>query len=114
MQRSIVAKAFTCIQFLFIAFFAQAQILKPVTWEFSSEKTGLNEYTLVFKATIDEGWKIYGTDVGPGGPIPTSVNFETEPAGVDFSKPLEALGRKEVAVEPLFDNMTVSMYKKKL
>ncbi|MBK7108444.1 MAG: thioredoxin family protein [Bacteroidetes bacterium] len=80
----------------------------------SSEKTGPNEYTLIFKATIEDGWKVYGTDIDAGGPIPTSVNFEGVPASIDLSKPLEALGRKEVAVEPLFDNMTLSYYKKRL
>lgn len=97
-----------------LAIAAQGQILNPVSWEFSSEKTGTNEYTLIFKASIEDGWKVYGTDIDAGGPIPTSVNFEGEPSGADMSKPLEALGRKEVIVEPLFDNMTLSSYKKKL
>ena len=104
----------TLLVSVLFAFVARAQILNPVKWEMSSEKTGHNEYTLIFKATIEDNWKVYGTDIEAGGPIPTSVNFEGVPAGIDMSKPLEALGRKEVAVEPLFDNMTLSYYKKRL
>ncbi len=50
-----------------------AQILDPVYWDFSKEKISENEYELRLHATMDQGWYIYGTDLEPGGPIPTSV-----------------------------------------
>lgn len=93
---------------------SHAQILTPVQWETSAEKTAPNEYTLIFKATIDDGWKVYATDIEPGGPIPTSVNYESLPKGVTLKGDLEQLGRKKEAVEPLFDNMLLKYFQKRV
>ena len=38
------------------AYSAIAQMADPVSWNFTHEKTGDNEYTLTFKATIEAGW----------------------------------------------------------
>jgi len=38
--------------------------------------------TLALTATIDDGWHLYATTIGPGGPIPTRI---TVPAGQAFS-----------------------------
>jgi len=98
--------------FLFAAFSSNAQILKPVKWSFSSAQSGDNEYTLIIKATIDEGWKIYGMDIAPGGPIPTSIHFE-DSASITFVDSLKQLGHKEgPTYEPLFD-MDLTWWKHK-
>ncbi len=52
------------------------KIEDPVSWEFSKEDLGNNEYMLNFKATVEEGWYIYSQNIEEGGPLPTSVNFE--------------------------------------
>jgi thiol:disulfide interchange protein len=67
-------------QSVFILFFlfhtlANAQILEPVSWSFSQEKLSGNQYELKITATIDQGWSIYGLNIPPGGPIPTSIVF---------------------------------------
>ncbi len=54
---------------------AGAQILKPVTWSYGAKKTGPNEATVFFKATIDDGWHVYSQHVKEGGPIPTKITF---------------------------------------
>lgn len=54
---------------------ANSQILKPVTWRYGAKKTGPNEATLFFKATIDNGWHVYSQHVKQGGPIPTKITF---------------------------------------
>jgi DsbC/DsbD-like thiol-disulfide interchange protein len=54
---------------------ANGQILKPVTWSYGAKKTGPNEATIFFKATIDEGWHVYSQHVKEGGPIPTKFTF---------------------------------------
>jgi len=51
-----------------------AQILEPVKWTFESKQEG-QEVILLFKATIDEGWHLYDTQLPDGGPIKTSINF---------------------------------------
>ena len=61
---------------LVISVFAQAQILEPVKWSFSAEKVSDNVYDLVFTATVDAGWSIYGQDIPAGGPVPTAFVFE--------------------------------------
>ncbi len=93
----------------------QAQLLQPVKWESSATPSGvLNEYILVFKGTVQEGWKVYSSDIPADGPIPTSLNFDALPAGVELVGPMEELGRLEQEVEPLFNNMTIKFYHKKL
>jgi len=57
----------------------QAQIFDPVTWDFGYEKKGDNQYDLVITATIEKGSHIYSMDIPAGGPIPTSIRFDTIP-----------------------------------
>ena len=66
------------ITLLFIAFvaIAKAQIYTPVKWSTSVEKINDTEYYLVAKATIEAGWKLYGQNIPPNGPIPTTFEFE--------------------------------------
>ncbi len=92
----------------------QAQLLEPVKWEMSATQSGVNEYILIFKATVDEGWKIYSKDVPELGPLPTVIVFENLPKGVELIGESEELGRMEEAVEPLFDNKLIKYYHKRL
>lgn len=109
MKRLLIA---LCSLFLFTN--VKAQILEPVKWEVSSTQTGVNEYVLIFKATVQEGWKIYSHSVPENGPIPTSLIFENLPAGVQLVGEMEELGRMEEQQEPLFDNNIIKFYHKRL
>lgn len=51
-----------------------SQVLEPVKWAFESKQEG-QEATLIFKATIEDGWHLYDTQLPEGGPIKTSVHF---------------------------------------
>jgi thiol:disulfide interchange protein len=51
-----------------------AQILEPVKWTFESKQEG-TEATLIFIATIEEGWHLYDTKLPDGGPIQTTIHF---------------------------------------
>jgi thiol:disulfide interchange protein DsbD len=93
---------------------ASAQILEPVKWEVSQSATGFNEYTLIFKAKIDEGWKVYSKDVPKNGPIPTSIIFENLPEGVKLIGQMEELGSADEAADEFFDNQIIKSYKKRL
>jgi thiol:disulfide interchange protein len=88
------------ISFIFIILIAQvssAQVYDPVTWDFGYEKTGDKQYELIFTATVEENWHIYSMDIPDGGPIPTSVNFDTVPSfklsgkAYEVTKPVEVL-----------------------
>lgn len=86
---------------------AFAQILDPVSWDFSQEKTGDNRYELVITATIDPGWSIYGTDLPDGGPIPTSIEFS---GSSDYKKVGNlTFPAPKVKYDPNFD-MELSMF----
>ena len=76
--------------FLFLfSFIANAQIYNPVTWDFSYEAKGGNEFELIFKATIEAQSHIYSMDIPPDGPIPTSFSFDTVPGFTLNGKPYE-------------------------
>jgi thiol:disulfide interchange protein len=55
---------------------AISQILNPVKWTFGSEKINERNVNLVFEATIDEGWHLYGLNIPENGPIATSIIFK--------------------------------------
>lgn len=57
----------------------QAQILTPVKWSFSVEKTGPDEALLKASAKIDKNWHLYSMEEVEG-PIPTSFVFEDHPS----------------------------------
>lgn len=61
---------------LFVSALATGQIHEPVTWEFDSKPLENGEFELLFKADIEPGWHLYGTDIPEDGPIPTSFVFE--------------------------------------
>ncbi|WP_437919271.1 protein-disulfide reductase DsbD domain-containing protein [Sphingobacterium sp. LRF_L2] len=54
---------------------AIAQIYNPVKWSVASKKLNSKEAVVFVKATIDEGWHIYGLNVPDGGPIATTFQF---------------------------------------
>ncbi|RKD91016.1 protein-disulfide reductase DsbD family protein [Mangrovibacterium diazotrophicum] len=93
-----------------IALQSFAQIQEPVKWSFDSKQNG-DEVQLIFKATIDEGWHLYDTQLPEGGPVPTSFHFNdnsqiefvgkmtTNPAPIDkfddtFQMELRYFGKK--------------------
>lgn len=53
-----------------------AQIHNPVKWSVASKKLNNNEAVVFIKATIDNGWHIYGKEVAQGGPVATSFDFK--------------------------------------
>ncbi len=60
---------------LCLSIFSYAQILEPIKWSFSTKNLSGNEKELVFKASIESGWHLYGTDLPEGGPISTTFTF---------------------------------------
>jgi len=87
------------ITVIFLALNLKAQIFDPVVWDFGYEKKGDNLYELIFTATIEKGSHIYSMDIPEGGPIPTSIRFDTIN---DFSftgQPWEAVEPEELLDE---------------
>ncbi len=72
-------KATTLIRFVILylfllAFTAQAQILEPVIWNFSTEKISEGQFNLIFTAAIEPKWHLYSQDI-PMSPPATTFNF---------------------------------------
>lgn len=66
---------------LLLAFLAtqavSAQIYSPVKWNFSLTAAADGNYTLLAKATIDEGWWVYSEYLeNENGPIATTINYD--------------------------------------
>ena len=60
---------------LMVPFIAKAQILEPVQWTVETEKLNQNEYNIVFKAEIEDGWHLYSQNTPFGGPMPLYFDF---------------------------------------
>lgn len=60
---------------LLLTLAAHSQILQPVTWRYTAEKTSATTATVSITATIEDGWHIYGQTTPDGGPIKTSITF---------------------------------------
>ena len=88
------------ITLLLIAFstIANAQIHNPVKWKTAVEKINDNEYYLVATASIEAGWKLYGQNIPPNGPVPTSFKYTQDPifelvGKTEESKPIVKHGK---------------------
>lgn len=60
--------------FLLIAHSIFAQ--NTVEWSAQARQTDTTSYDVVIKATIADNWKLYGTDLPDGGPLPTLLIWE--------------------------------------
>ncbi len=94
--------------FLAAATSAFTQILDPVSWSFSKEKTGEHEYDLIFTAGIENKWHLYSQKLPEGGPIPTSFQFG-ESLNYERIGEVEEITEPEVKFDPSF-NMDLTMF----
>jgi thiol:disulfide interchange protein len=105
MQRKAIAG------FLFImlsGFAMQAQMKDPVHWKFETKSIGAGEYELVFTATIDQPWHMYGMYIPANGPIATTIHFN-DAGKVEFlGKPIEEIKPVE-KFDPNF-NMKIGLH----
>ena len=63
------------MSFMFLA--VQAQIHTPVKWKIKLEDSGKPEKEIVFAAVADKGWHLYDMNLPAGGPVSTSITYET-------------------------------------
>ena len=65
--------------FTFFIVFAQTGSAKQVKWTFSSKKVADNTYEVKLTANISGDFHIYAQQAGVDGPVPTTVNFASNP-----------------------------------
>ena len=59
----------------FLAIHITAQIHEPVKWEISHNKLNSQSGEIVLRATIGDGWHLYGTQLPEDGPAATDISF---------------------------------------
>ena len=89
---------------------AYAQIESPVKWSYAAKKISSTEAVVFLKATIQDGWHIYSTNLKDGGPIKTSFTFTPSK---DYSLSGNATEPTPLSkIEKAFNNMTVTYFEK--
>lgn len=81
---------------------AFGQNFEPVKWTYEANQISENEFEIVFKAEIDKGWNVYSQFIDEGGPVPTSIWYETEGVVENIGKAQET-GHKKEGMDPIFE-----------
>ncbi len=88
----------------------QGQDLKPVKWTWRSQAAGSNTYDLVFTAKINPGWTIYSTFMEPGGPVPTTFEFE-KGDHYELVGAIQEVGEKKKLFDKYFEQEVIKLFK---
>lgn len=103
--KTINMRAILTSLLLFVTLFsASAQILEPIRWKVDLKQVASDEYALTFQATIDQGWHLYDMNLPAGGPVPTSIKFETA-NGLSFLGSVVANKKPITKKDAIFDLM---------
>lgn len=86
----------------FLAFAVYAQIQEPVKFKTELKNVSATEVEIVFTASIEQGWHVYSTDLGDGGPI--SATFNTDKlTGAQLDGKLRPVGKEIASFDKLFE-----------
>lgn len=86
----------------FLAFAAYAQIQEPVKFKTELKNVSATGVEIVFTASIEQGWHVYSTDLGDGGPI--SATFNTDKlTGAQLDGKLRPVGKEIASFDKLFE-----------
>lgn len=95
-------KIFCSIFILFLAIASYAQIQEPVKFKTELKNLSATEVEIVFTASIEQGWHVYSTDLGDGGPI--SATFNTDKlVGAEVVGKLRPVGKEVASFDKLFE-----------
>ncbi|MDO5570031.1 MAG: cytochrome c biogenesis protein CcdA [Bacteroidales bacterium] len=95
-------KNFILFILLITSVFVKAQILEPITWEFTTKEISDKEVELIFKAKIENGWHLYGMTLPAGGPSPTTFSFN-EIIGAKLVGKVTSQREPIYKIDPQFD-----------
>lgn len=82
--------------------YSSSQVLDPVKWSFTSVQVSDETFELKFAATIEQGWHMYGLNIEPGGPVPTSINYN-DSTNIDFASAIKLSKQPEIKFDPTFE-----------
>ena len=92
-----------------ISLSAGAQLADPVHFTTATRQLSDNRLEVTFRATIDDGWHVYSTDLD-GGPTPATFTLE-EHEGVALDGNLKAGAGEKQEFDPVF-NMPVRYFER--
>lgn len=87
---------------LFAVIGMQAQIQEPVTFKTELKTVSATEADIIFTATIDNGWHVYSTNLGDGGPTSATFNID-KMTGAEAVGKLKPVGKEVATFDKLFD-----------
>lgn len=87
--------------YVLVALGVHAQIQEPVKVKSEWKQISSDEVEIVFSAVIENGWHMYSTDLGEGGPISTSFHAEML-QGAQLVGDLKPVGKEISAFDKLF------------
>lgn len=86
----------------FVVYALQAQIQEPVKFKTELNTLSDTEAEIVFTATIDQGWHVYSTELGDGGPISATFNVDKK-SGLEPVGKLKPIGKEVATFDKLFE-----------
>ncbi|WP_285828402.1 cytochrome c biogenesis protein CcdA [Bacteroides acidifaciens] len=86
----------------FVGYALQAQIKDPVRFKTELNTLSDTEAEIVFTATIDNGWHVYSTELGDGGPISATFNVDKK-SGLELAGKLKPVGKEVATFDKLFE-----------
>lgn len=95
-------KRLTLAMLLFIALFANAQMVDPIQSSAQLKTNNSAEGEIIFSLKIDKGWHVYSTNLGASGPIEASIHIN-KMDGVEKVGKLMARGNEISKMDNLFN-----------
>ena len=80
----------------------QAQMMEPVHFTSQLKTLQGNEAEILFTAIIDEGWHVYSTNLGDGGPVSATFNIVKMDGAEPVGK-LQTRGKETKQFDKMFD-----------
>jgi thiol:disulfide interchange protein len=109
--RMTLKKTFLLLTLLALQLMAFSQLIDPVKWKFEAKKISKAEFELIFTASIDQPWHMYGMYIPSNGPIATTLHFEAHKGYELIGKPSE-VSKPEEKFDPNF-RMKIALHSKK-
>lgn len=103
-------KFFYWLGFFVMVMSVQAQILTPVKWKIQLQDSESAEKTVTFTAKVDNGWHVYDMNLPKGGPISTSITYETLKGVELIGKPTASVAPKVVRDELAYPGLELRWY----
>lgn len=72
-----ILKAFTLIFMAVLSLNAGAALVNPIRWTSKIEHISSTQAEIIFHASVDKGWHLYGMTLPDGGPRPTHFEYST-------------------------------------